>query len=541
MASKINAKISGVGGVETIADNTGILEIQTASTTAITVNATQNITLANALPVGSGGTGLSTLTANSVILGNGTSSPTFVAPGTSGNVLTSNGTSWTSSAGGGGSSTITIDNKTAAYTIVAGDLGKVISYTGASVVFSLTAAATLGAGFNCTIWNSATNNGQLLTIDPNGAETIEGNATLILNAGEGTQIVSDGTNWRTSSKKTPKLQAESAPYGSYSTPTATGYYSIAWGDNARSTSSQTVAIGRATLASADSSTAIGAQATASGSNSLSLGRNSSGQGSNTTGNAAVAIAGSYAAGADSLAIGITTNSSSYGAINGGAIAIGGNARAGNAGALAIGYTSLATGNNSISLGYGAQSSGTNAVALGGIAFSLGPQATSSGSFAFGSGASSTTQGKFAFSPTDHVSGAFVRGVQSGMYIVKGTSTTTTPLILRTDGCNSTPNTSNQINLPTNSAYAFTGIIVARQQASAGTASAAWKIEGLIRKEGTDATTTLVVSTVTAISNVPGWTLALSADTTNGALAITATGTAINIRWSGNIQTSEVIY
>lgn len=48
------------------------------------------------LGVTGGGTGLSTLTANNVILGNGTSSPTFVAPGASGNFLTSNGTTWTS-------------------------------------------------------------------------------------------------------------------------------------------------------------------------------------------------------------------------------------------------------------------------------------------------------------------------------------------------------------------------------------------------------------------------------------------------------------
>jgi hypothetical protein len=50
------------------------------------------------LPVGSGGTGLATLTANNVILGNGASAPSFVAPSTSGNVLTSNGTTWVSSA-----------------------------------------------------------------------------------------------------------------------------------------------------------------------------------------------------------------------------------------------------------------------------------------------------------------------------------------------------------------------------------------------------------------------------------------------------------
>jgi hypothetical protein len=50
------------------------------------------------LSVSGGGTGLSTLTANNVILGNGTSNPTFVAPGTAGNVLTSNGSTWASTA-----------------------------------------------------------------------------------------------------------------------------------------------------------------------------------------------------------------------------------------------------------------------------------------------------------------------------------------------------------------------------------------------------------------------------------------------------------
>lgn len=50
------------------------------------------------LPVDKGGTGLQTLTANNVILGNGTSDVLFVAPSTSGNALISNGTTWASSA-----------------------------------------------------------------------------------------------------------------------------------------------------------------------------------------------------------------------------------------------------------------------------------------------------------------------------------------------------------------------------------------------------------------------------------------------------------
>ena len=50
------------------------------------------------LPVANGGTGAATLTANNVLLGNGTGAVQAVAPGTPGNVLTSNGTTWQSTA-----------------------------------------------------------------------------------------------------------------------------------------------------------------------------------------------------------------------------------------------------------------------------------------------------------------------------------------------------------------------------------------------------------------------------------------------------------
>jgi hypothetical protein len=57
--------------------------------------------LTTPLTVAQGGTGAATLTANNVLLGNGTSAPQFVAPSTSGNVLTSNGTTWASTANTG--------------------------------------------------------------------------------------------------------------------------------------------------------------------------------------------------------------------------------------------------------------------------------------------------------------------------------------------------------------------------------------------------------------------------------------------------------
>jgi hypothetical protein len=61
-------------------------------------NGTNVIDAQNYTPVSAGGTGSTTLTANNVILGNGTSPVQFVAPGTNGNVLASNGTTWTSTA-----------------------------------------------------------------------------------------------------------------------------------------------------------------------------------------------------------------------------------------------------------------------------------------------------------------------------------------------------------------------------------------------------------------------------------------------------------
>ena len=56
MASSINASTAGVGGVITTADNTGILNIQTAGTTAITVNASQNVGIGTTSPNVSGQT-----------------------------------------------------------------------------------------------------------------------------------------------------------------------------------------------------------------------------------------------------------------------------------------------------------------------------------------------------------------------------------------------------------------------------------------------------------------------------------------------------
>lgn len=80
---------------------------------------------------------------------------------------------------------------TAADTAIATDRQKVIQYTGgSSVSLALTAAATLGDGWYCYVQNSTT--AFKLTIDPNGAELIDGLSTLIMPPGEVRMIRCDG-------------------------------------------------------------------------------------------------------------------------------------------------------------------------------------------------------------------------------------------------------------------------------------------------------------------------------------------------------------
>jgi hypothetical protein len=90
------------------------------------------IKAANTVTVPQGGTGASSLTANSVLLGNGTSAIQAVAPSTSGNVLTSNGTTWTSlPAAGGGFTNMVVFTSSGTWTIPAGITKAQVTVVGA--------------------------------------------------------------------------------------------------------------------------------------------------------------------------------------------------------------------------------------------------------------------------------------------------------------------------------------------------------------------------------------------------------------------------
>lgn len=150
----------------------------------------------NALAAFDGTTGKliknASLTANNVLLGNGTGAPLTVAPGTSGNVLTSNGTTWTSAtvpAGG-----LTYLYRTTSYT--ASDKQGVLADTTGGA-FTVTLPATPATGAQVVVADAGsfwgTNN---LTVGRNGS-TIGGLAeNLVCDiTGASVQLVYDGTTW----------------------------------------------------------------------------------------------------------------------------------------------------------------------------------------------------------------------------------------------------------------------------------------------------------------------------------------------------------
>ena len=140
-----------------------------------------SLTLGAALPVASGGTGSTSLTANSILIGNGTSALLGLAPGTSGNVAISNGTTWTSA---------TVTSFT----------GTVVASSGSTISDGTTAFAI---GYLAIPQNAQSSNYTLVLIDSgkhiystnSGAQsiTIPTNASVAFPIGTAFTIVNNGT------------------------------------------------------------------------------------------------------------------------------------------------------------------------------------------------------------------------------------------------------------------------------------------------------------------------------------------------------------
>ncbi len=426
--------------------------------------------------------------------------------------------------GGSGSLSLGMDNTSSAGGAVTLGKGNTASHIDAVVIgqgASSSAADEITLGHtdqtvrissSYTLPTSDGTNGQVLTTDGSGAVTFA-------DAGGGPDLYSDSAN------------------GSAVTPTSNAggsYNSVAIGNGADigSGRGESIAIGTDALTNQSQAIALGKAATvgSGGSFATALGRNSLANGTSAT-----AIGTSYASGTDSLAAAIANNTSTYGATG--------------VNSIAMGYLCKSTGPNGVSLGQNNIVSGANATAIGYFntasgyyTTALGYDNTTSGAFghAIGYQAVSSVKGKGAYA-----SGAFSADgdAQSGLFTLRSDTTDATPEALTTD--NSTPGTVDQIILPNNSVYGFTGTVIAREDSSSTDDFAVWEIKGGAVRGANAASTTLGSYNINKISESTGasnWSIALSADTTNGAVAIMVTGEAAhNIRWVATVNTTEVIY
>lgn len=145
--------------------NTAITIGNTAVQLGNTVTTLNSMTLANVtissvsgpITATQGGTGQTSLTANNVVLGNGTGTVLFVAPGATGNVLVSNGTTWTSNATVANATTDSVNvvgymglpqnSQNGNYNVVIGDAGKHLYHAAAQAAATYTIPANSNVAF----------------------------------------------------------------------------------------------------------------------------------------------------------------------------------------------------------------------------------------------------------------------------------------------------------------------------------------------------------------------------------------------------------
>jgi hypothetical protein len=162
-----------------------------------------------------------------------------------------------------------------------------------------------------------------------------------------------------------------------------------------------------------------------------------------------------------------------------------------------------------------------------------------------SGSSGNTRsitGYAVISPSNAPLGGASGSCQVAILNLAKQTTDATPTVLTSDG--TAGSTGNQVILPNNSAYYFRGEIVSGVTGGGNTKG--WYIEGVI-KRGANAASTALVGTPTVMSSYADagattWALAVTADTTNGGLAVTFTGQlATTIRTVAQIRTTEMTY
>jgi len=200
------------------------------------------------------------------------------------------------------------------------------------------------------------------------------------------------------------------------------------------------------------------------------------------------------------------------------VGVGGNAR----GESSVDLQTIRTGATEVASGAGAATlagdsntaSGQNSATLAGkqaVAKRYGQVAQAAGSFAVNGDAQAST------------------------YVMRGTTTNASPVILTLDGTSAKPVLDNYTT------WMFEILIVGRNVSSLVEESASFMFRGAIDQRGTLASTALVAGVGKEVhKDVSAWDADVTADTVNGALEIEVTGeVGKNIRWVAFVRTVEV--
>lgn len=279
--------------------------------------------------------------------------------------------------------------------------------------------------------------------------------------------------------------------------------------------------------------------------------------------------GSHASGVQSMALGGTSSTASGQA----AIVAGGfnNTASQQYSAIVGGSSSTASGSSAAVIGgSGNTASGSSSASIGGS--SNNSSGTSSGIFAGSNNANSSTYGGVLAGYANQASGSHNAivggasgsnrnlvgytvfpasntpvGVNTGAsqvaLLVIGTQTTdATVTTLRSN--TSAAGTTNQLVLASNSAYHVRGSCIAN--VTSGGNTKAWSFEAVIKRSVIASSTAIVgaviKNVVAADAGASTWDITVSADTTNGALAVSVTGqAATTIRWVCRLDSTEVTY
>ena len=203
---------------------------------------------------------------------------------------------------------------------------------------------------------------------------------------------------------------------------------------------------------------------------------------------------------------------------------------GNGNTASNAYASIAGGLSNFSSGFGSS-------VLGGL------NNSSSGSYsATLSGAYGNTRGISDYATFSGSGYTTLGAAQAGVLVLAKQTTDATATVLTSD--TAAASGINQVILPNNSAYYFRGEVVAGVTGAGDTKG--WSIEGVIKRGAGVGTTALVgtptVTSLYADTGAATWTIAVTADTTNGGLAVTFTGqAATTIRTVAKIFTTEMTY